>query len=91
MSVQRHESVIEWAQANADNLERDDYFERPSTDGDGEFYCEECGRRCTRSTKTGIEYGHTRGHASRDDTDCPNRPDSVNPNKAYCGQTEGSE
>jgi len=37
------------------------------TDGEGEFRCDACNARCTRSPTKDIEYGHR----SR----CPHRPD----------------
>ncbi len=37
-----------------------------TADGPGEFRCESCRARCTRSSSTGIEYGHCTG--------CPDRP-----------------
>jgi len=42
-------------------------------DGDREFWCDECGRRCTRG-QDGTEYGHRR-HADRYGEPCPVRPD----------------
>lgn len=36
-------------------------------DGPGEFRCADCGAPCTRSSKSGQEYGHYSG--------CPRRPD----------------
>lgn len=49
------------------------------TDGDGEFFCEDCNRRCTRGP-SGTEYGHARGNERGADVeDCPRRPDSLDP------------
>ena len=38
-------------------------------DGENEFFCDDCGARCTRNTTSGIEYGHLIG--------CPQRPEHL--------------
>lgn len=52
------------------------------TDGKGEFRCEDCHARCTRSPTKDIEYGH-RAHCSR-------RPDHL-PNGGPVFQNDSSE
>jgi len=47
-------------------------------DSPGEFYCPECGRKCTRGP-SGTEYGHRR--ARRREERCSRRPESVDPDK----------
>ena len=46
-----------------------------TADGPGEFWCDICGARCTRSSTSRIEYGHLVG--------CPNRPDQFD--HSACG------
>jgi len=43
-----------------------------------EFYCDECGRKCTRGPD-GTEYGHRRGRDTRTPGRCSQRPECVDP------------
>jgi hypothetical protein len=41
-----------------------------TADGPGEFWCDVCDARCTRSPEENLEFGHLVG--------CPERPDEIN-------------
>ncbi|MFC7028776.1 hypothetical protein ACFQJ5_16760 [Halomicroarcula sp. GCM10025324] len=51
-----------------------------STDGDGEFRCEYCNARCTRSPTSNLEYGHLTG--------CPQRPDDLPKGGGYVSERD---
>lgn len=48
-----------------------------------ETHCPACGRRITRSARTGVEYGHAKSahDNQRGDGRCPRRPASVDPSR----------
>jgi hypothetical protein len=48
-------------------------------DGPGEEICEKCGRKITKDPANGLEYGHERAARHSDRSDCPRRPQEVEP------------